>query len=101
MFLLCDDSALRLAYKQLSFSRYAYDGEGQGLSPLPHNGDLSEEAKEKSSNGKTSRVDGAKKLLQKTLKKNVEEANDAERSKRLFKVIFRRSQRTEVESADA
>ena len=33
MFLLCDDSALRLAYKQLSFSRYAYDGEDQCLSP--------------------------------------------------------------------
>ena len=40
---------MRLAYKQLSFSRYAYDGEDQCLSPLPHNGDLSEEAKEKSS----------------------------------------------------
>ena len=31
--LLCDDSALRHAYKQLSFSRYAYDGEDQCLSP--------------------------------------------------------------------
>ena len=47
-----DFLAMRLAYKQLSFSRYAYDGEDQCLSPLPHNGDLSEEAKEKSNSGK-------------------------------------------------
>jgi len=38
-------------YKKPSFSRYAYAGEDQCLSPLPHNGDLSEEAKEKSRSG--------------------------------------------------
>ena len=65
--LLCDDSALRHAYKQLSFSRYAYDGEDQCLSPLPHNGDLSEEAQRENSSGNriasTQSVDGAEKVL--------------------------------------
>ena len=59
---------MRLAYKQPSFSRYAYAGEDQCLSPPPHNGDLSEEAKEKIRSGKTSRVDGAKEVLQKNAK---------------------------------
>ena len=36
---------MRLAYKQPSFSRYAYACEEQCLSPLLHNGDLPEEAK--------------------------------------------------------
>ena len=34
VFVVCCDSAMRLAYKQLSFSRYAYDGEDQCLSPV-------------------------------------------------------------------
>ena len=51
MLLLCDDSALRLAYEQLSFSRYAYDGEDQCLSPLPTMGISQKKHKEKNSSG--------------------------------------------------
>ena len=74
---------MRPAYKQLSFSRYAYDGEDQCLSPLPHNGDLSEEAERKvvAEIKSTQSVDGAKKMFKKTLKKNAEEAYDPKRSK--------------------
>ena len=77
-------SALRPAYKQLSFSRYAYDGEDQCLSPLPHNGDLlrrSTERKVVAEIKSMQSVDGAKKMFKKTLKKNAEEAYDPKRSK--------------------
>ena len=57
---------LRLVFKKLSFSRYAYDGEDQCLSPLPHNGDLSEKHKRKAAAAEinsTLSVDEAKMLL--------------------------------------
>ena len=81
MFLLCDDSGLRLAYKQLSFSRYAYDGEDQCLSPLPHNGDLSEEAQRENRSGNriasTQSVDGAEKVLKNSAEDKQEDLFDA------------------------